>query len=191
MGRPKNVARERSAAHAAALLIRVVALSRPRNLLWGFYSKDSARTGRQVRVRDADEVTMAGILGLPRSAMDPGTARIQWKKALRTQQQGAPPSGRRSRPRLWTGMVQFHEESIGSSAGRSAWRVSNSAAESHSTMCIKPCGRAGNGARRLGVVRCSTGRRQRQGFRNSAAVGGSEPARPRDGDERGSRNNGS
>ncbi len=67
MGRPKNVARERTAARAAALLIRVVALSRPRNisrprnLLWGFYSKDSARTGRQERVRHADVVTMAGM----------------------------------------------------------------------------------------------------------------------------------
>ena len=63
MRRDKNVARERTAARAAALLMRVVALSRPRNLLWGFYSKDSARTGRQERVRDADRVAMAGTCG--------------------------------------------------------------------------------------------------------------------------------
>ncbi len=77
MGRPKNVAGERTAVRAAALLIRVVALSRPRNLLWGFYNKDSSGTGRQERVRDADMVAMAGILGVPRSEMVPGTARAQ------------------------------------------------------------------------------------------------------------------
>ena len=153
MRRHKNVARERTAARAAALLIRVVALSRPGNLLWGFYSKDSARTGRQERVRHADVVTMAGILGLPRSEMDPGTARTQWKKALRTQQEGAPPSGIRSRLRFLTGVVQFHQESIGSSGGRSAWRVSSSAAESHSTMCSKPVRQSGQ--RRSTACRCA------------------------------------
>ena len=47
MPRPKNIARERTAARAAALLIPVVTLGRPRNLPWGFYSHDSAETGRE------------------------------------------------------------------------------------------------------------------------------------------------
>ena len=90
---------------------------------------------------------------VPRSEMDPGTARTQWKKALRTQQEGAPPSGRRSRLRFLTGVVQFHQESIGSSGGKIGLARESSAAESHSTMCSKPLRQSGQ--RRSTACRCA------------------------------------
>ena len=48
----KNASLHGLGATAAALLIQVVALSRPRNLLWGFYSNDSTGTVRQEPMTD-------------------------------------------------------------------------------------------------------------------------------------------